>query len=123
MRISAIADGQMKLRRSPFGFVQTHREVDRLFLIIKRLPFRARLNVPAAHRDKKGCTLPTDHPLVWHRHSLPRSVCSNAIGIRPLEVVGIREKLPELIVFIAPDADTPLDKVRRGHTFATTVQG
>jgi len=41
----------------------------------------------------------------------------------PLEVVGIREKLRELIVFIAPDADTPLDKVRRGHTFATTVQG
>ena len=34
----------------------------------------------------------------------------------PLEVVGTREKLRELIVFIAPDADTPLDKVRRGAT-------
>src|SRR6516162_6983095 len=83
MRINAIAAGQMKLRRSPFDFVQTHREVDRLFPTIKRLPFRARLNVPAAHRDNKGCTLPTDHPLVWHWHSLPRSVRSNAIGIRP----------------------------------------
>src|SRR6516164_325479 len=74
MRISAIAAGRMELRRSPFGVVQTHREVDRLFLTIKRLPFRARLNVPATHGDNKGRTLPTDHPFVRHWHSLPRSM-------------------------------------------------
>jgi len=50
-------------------------------------------------------------------------VRSNAIGIRPLEVVGTREKLRELIVFIAPDADTPLDKVRRGHALCCGSSG
>jgi len=53
-----------------------------------------------------------------------QGLCAQTLSVyAPLEVVGIREKLRELIVFIAPDADTPLDKVRRGHTFAATVQG
>ena len=53
-----------------------------------------------------------------------QDLCAQTLSVyAPLEVVGIREKLRELIVFIAPDADTPLDKVRRGHTFAATVQG
>jgi hypothetical protein len=38
-------------------------------------------------------------------------------------VVGIREKLRELIVFIASDADTPLDKVRRDHALCCDSSG
>jgi hypothetical protein len=37
-------------------------------------------------------------------------------------VVGIREKLRELIVFIAPDADTPLEKFGGVTHFAATAQ-
>src|SRR6516162_6592455 len=45
-----------------------------------------------------------------------QGLCTQTLSVyAPLEVVGIREKLRELIVFIAPDAETPLDKVRRGH--------
>jgi hypothetical protein len=40
-KVSNIAVGQMKLHRSLLGLVQTYREVDRLFLAIKRLPFAA----------------------------------------------------------------------------------
>jgi hypothetical protein len=41
----------------------------------------------------------------------------------PCKVVGIREKLRELIVFIAPGADTPLNKVRRGHALCCDSSG
>ena len=49
-------------------------------------------------------------------HALQQTMCAQTLSVYArLEVVGTGEKLRELIVFIVPDADTPLDKVRRGH--------
>ena len=53
-----------------------------------------------------------------------QGLCAQTLSVyAPLEVVGTREKLRELIVFIAPDADTPLDKVRRGHALCCDGSG
>jgi len=53
-----------------------------------------------------------------------QGLCNQTLSVyAPLEVVGIREKLRELIVFIAPDADTPLNKVRRGHALCCDSSG
>jgi len=50
-----------------------------------------------------------------------QGLCAQTLSVyAPLEVVGIREKLRELIVF---NADTPLDKVRRGHALCCDSSG